>query len=298
MAVSIKTISLVLTICLMATIATAQRSFTETPKASDNVQEEMLVSTPSPINIDEVQFAIQYPDAAQDAGVEGTVVCKILVDAEGNYMKHRIVSAPDSRLRDAIDPHIARLRFVPAKKNGKAVAIWTTLTFNFSLIDGHTAPAVSNPLQVREWKKSAKADMKTKQYTKALHLYEQALAISSDNQKPTLLKGAILAAMSAGNYAQARVHVVSAQYLATGPVQQADMFVIKALSFMLEENTEQAVYWLEKSQYTAPGYFPELGAIQPYLPLNDAQLHSAVTSLRSLESSAVGYYLALRLEEL
>ncbi|MEM7658861.1 MAG: energy transducer TonB, partial [Bacteroidota bacterium] len=46
---------------------------------------------PRPVNMDDIKKLIGYPQIARDAGIEGSVVVRVLVDKKGGYNKHRII---------------------------------------------------------------------------------------------------------------------------------------------------------------------------------------------------------------
>ncbi|MEZ4685236.1 MAG: energy transducer TonB [Bacteroidia bacterium] len=197
-----KPLSIILAALLIPGLIQAQLSFEPASLLSESEANAHFFTSPSPINMQEVQMAIRYPETAQEAGKEGLVVCKILVDEQGNYMRHRVTQAPDPSLREAVSPHLARLRFVPAVKNGKAVAAWTTLRFAFKLEDGFSTPKPDKAMQTQIWEQSAQAQMDAGKYAYALELYERAIAMqrTASNQ---LLEKAAFAAISAQNYVQA-----------------------------------------------------------------------------------------------
>ncbi|MEM9721002.1 MAG: TonB family protein [Bacteroidota bacterium] len=86
-----------------------------------------------PINLAEVNQTIGYPDSARIKGIEGRVVARILVDEEGNYLKHQITGKADSLLVVAVEEHISELKFSPAKNGGKVLKYWVNIPFNFKL---------------------------------------------------------------------------------------------------------------------------------------------------------------------
>lgn len=88
---------------------------------------------PKPLNMEAVSQKIGYPEAAQNAGIEGQVIARILVDPQGNYVKHRIVRQPDSILGNAVDQYVSELRFTPASSGGQAIMFWVNIPFSFKL---------------------------------------------------------------------------------------------------------------------------------------------------------------------
>jgi protein TonB len=95
------------------------------PQSGDYVAVEVqpvAISTPKP----------EYPAIARQAGVEGVVVLRILVDKEGDVRDVIYVSGPEM-LKDAA-MEVARLwKFRPALQQQRPVAVWKLQPFKFSL---------------------------------------------------------------------------------------------------------------------------------------------------------------------
>ncbi|MDX1907279.1 MAG: TonB family protein [Bacteroidia bacterium] len=103
-----------------------------TPKIDDFLFAE---EEPKPVNMDDIKKLVGYPPIARDAGIEGQVVVRILVDKKGNYSKHRIINQVHPVLAKAVEEHIAKLRFTPAIQGGKPIQFWVNIPFNFRLIN-------------------------------------------------------------------------------------------------------------------------------------------------------------------
>ncbi|MEL7340987.1 MAG: energy transducer TonB, partial [Bacteroidota bacterium] len=78
---------------------------------------------------------IGYPQIARDAGIEGNVVVRVLVDKRGNYDKHKIITQVHPILTKAVEEHIAKLQFTPAIQGGKPIKFWVNIPFNFKLLN-------------------------------------------------------------------------------------------------------------------------------------------------------------------
>ena len=89
---------------------------------------------PQPLNVNDLRKEIGYPQAAIDKNIEGTVVARILIDKEGNYVKHAIVNAIDPLLAGAVEPQLNKLKFKPAMLNGEPVSFWVNMPFPFKLL--------------------------------------------------------------------------------------------------------------------------------------------------------------------
>lgn len=76
-----------------------------------------------------------YPRLAQQAGLEGTVWVKILVDKDGNARDAIIAkeSGANAGFEDAALEAAKKCKFSPAIQNGRPVAIWVSFPFEFKL---------------------------------------------------------------------------------------------------------------------------------------------------------------------
>ena len=90
---------------------------------------------PSPINMSDVQKLLGYPQIARDAGIEGSVVVRVLVGKKGQYKKHKIINQVHPILAKAVEKEIGKLRFTPAIQGGKPIDFWVNIPFNFKLLD-------------------------------------------------------------------------------------------------------------------------------------------------------------------
>ena len=91
---------------------------------------------PKTLNMRDVQMKIGYPQVARDAGIEGTVVLRILVGNEGQYIRHVVLNSVHPALEGAVVQNISKISFTPAEKDGKPVKFWVNLPFTFKLIGG------------------------------------------------------------------------------------------------------------------------------------------------------------------
>ncbi|MEM6629011.1 MAG: TonB family protein [Bacteroidota bacterium] len=91
---------------------------------------------PKPENMRAVQMKIGYPQIARAAGIEGTVVLRILVGEKGQYIRHVVLNSAHAVLDRAVVQYVEELSFTPAQKDGEAVKFWVNLPFTFKLIGG------------------------------------------------------------------------------------------------------------------------------------------------------------------
>lgn len=97
-------------------------------KSDENINTE-----PVPLNMQEIKRRIGYPPVAKEAGIEGKVLLRILVDEKGNYMRHKIINSAHPLFDREIEKYISELRFTPAIQNGKPTKFWVNLPLNFKL---------------------------------------------------------------------------------------------------------------------------------------------------------------------
>ena len=76
----------------------------------------------------------KYPEIAQEAGIEGTVVVQVFVDAKGRVKETIILKGiPNTGLDEAAADAIRLVRFKPAKQRERAVGVWISIPVNFRL---------------------------------------------------------------------------------------------------------------------------------------------------------------------
>ena len=76
----------------------------------------------------------RYPEAARQAGVEGTVLVKAYILADGSVREALLLrSAGNAALDGAALRTIRESRFVPAQRGGRAVPVWVEVPIDFRL---------------------------------------------------------------------------------------------------------------------------------------------------------------------
>ncbi len=93
---------------------------------------------PKPLNLGDVRQQIGYPEQAIEQNIQGNVVVRLLVDEEGQYIRHKIITSANPILRGAVEDHVAELQFSPARVDGKAIKFWINIPFSFKLLDERT----------------------------------------------------------------------------------------------------------------------------------------------------------------
>jgi len=93
----------------------------------------LLEQEPIAVNMNELKRLIQYPVEAKEARLKGKVTVRVLVDKEGNYVKHKILKTPHDILTQAVERHLKIIKFTPGIQNGKPIKVWVTIPFDFTL---------------------------------------------------------------------------------------------------------------------------------------------------------------------
>ncbi len=76
----------------------------------------------------------KYPEIAQEAGIEGTVVVQVFVEEKGRVKETVILKGiPNTGLDEAATDAISVVRFKPAKQRERAVGVWISIPVNFRL---------------------------------------------------------------------------------------------------------------------------------------------------------------------
>ena len=76
----------------------------------------------------------KYPEIAQEAGIEGTVVVQVFVDDKGRVKDTVILKGiPNTGLNEAASTAIRAVRFRPARQRERAVGVWISIPVNFRL---------------------------------------------------------------------------------------------------------------------------------------------------------------------
>lgn len=73
-----------------------------------------------------------YPELAKKAGIEGTVVVKVLVNTKGDVEQVEILKS-HPLLDDAAMEAARQFKFKPGKQRDKFVKVWVSIPFNFKL---------------------------------------------------------------------------------------------------------------------------------------------------------------------
>ncbi|UCH62555.1 MAG: energy transducer TonB [Fidelibacterota bacterium] len=83
-----------------------------------------------------IQKNVRYPEIAQEAGIEGTVIIQAFVDKNGRVQETVILKGiANTGLDEAASDAIRRTRWRPAKQRDRAVGVWISVPVNFKLKD-------------------------------------------------------------------------------------------------------------------------------------------------------------------
>lgn len=88
---------------------------------------------PKEVNLSDIQKAIGYPAVAREMNLEGTIVFRVLVDENGNYVKHLPPKSGHPILIKAVEEHINKVKFTPAIQGDKPIKFWVNVPFVFKL---------------------------------------------------------------------------------------------------------------------------------------------------------------------
>ncbi|MEL6676917.1 MAG: hypothetical protein AAFR61_32215 [Bacteroidota bacterium] len=94
-----------------------------------------LDKEPSLLNLQEVMAQYKYPALLRDAGLIGNTVFRVLVDWEGNYVKHLTLSQVHPILTQSLESLLPQISFNAAEQNGEPVCAWVNVPFRMSWID-------------------------------------------------------------------------------------------------------------------------------------------------------------------
>lgn len=101
-------------------------------KKKDVFQQFEVEKAPVAVNLGSVKGSMRYPEIARQSGIEGRVVAKVLVGADGSVIKVGGISGPEV-FRDEVADKVMNLQFNPAIQGGQTVKCWVSVPFSFTL---------------------------------------------------------------------------------------------------------------------------------------------------------------------
>lgn len=87
---------------------------------------------PDAVNLSQVKGSIDYPEIAIQAGIEGRVTVKVLVNKQGRVVDIGKITGPVV-FHDEVSEKVRKLQFTPGLQNGKPVNVWVIVPFSFNL---------------------------------------------------------------------------------------------------------------------------------------------------------------------
>ena len=107
--------------------------------ASDDKKDLPSVNDFVPVEVYPEMINIQkpvYPEKAEEAGIEGIVWVRSLINKDGSVVESQIGKTSGSKLLDKSALEAAKdCKFKPALQNGNPVATWVTYKVDFNLND-------------------------------------------------------------------------------------------------------------------------------------------------------------------
>ena len=97
-------------------------------------QEEKLDKFPEPIGgIEAMIKNVVYPTSAKDAGIQGKVLVKTIIDEKGNVIKTSILKSVNADCDKAAVDAIKKTKFTPGIKDNKPVKAEVVIPIMFKL---------------------------------------------------------------------------------------------------------------------------------------------------------------------
>ncbi len=94
---------------------------------------------PRPVGgYDVLSTRIYYPQSIREAGIEGKVVARTLISADGKVKQVMVVEPLNPELDQIVTNAIKRTLFEPATRKGKPEEVWIAIPFVFSLKEWST----------------------------------------------------------------------------------------------------------------------------------------------------------------
>lgn len=87
---------------------------------------------PRPLNFETFTKCLRYPELAQNAGIGGKVMVKVLIDEKGRPISHIILKSPHKSLAEAVEPCLYEMLFSPALIEGKPLKFWVVVPIEFT----------------------------------------------------------------------------------------------------------------------------------------------------------------------
>lgn len=79
------------------------------------------------------QVPPQYPEVARRAGIQGSVILKVLIGTQGQVEQATVLRGKEILQKAALEA-IYQYQFKPARQNDKPVKVWLTMPIRFQLV--------------------------------------------------------------------------------------------------------------------------------------------------------------------
>jgi TonB family protein len=130
--------------CVVFNLATLGAASGQTSEAVATSARHVKVSEAVGSSLVAQKTALKYPDAARDAGIQGTVVLKVIASATGD-VKEVTVVAGDPLLAQAATDAVKQWKYNPYTVDGEPVEMETQVSINFHFKTAeHAAPPLGN----------------------------------------------------------------------------------------------------------------------------------------------------------
>jgi len=96
-------------------------------------EEEVKFDTPPTIDVNQIQEKLVYPETLLNAGIEGKVFMKVLIDIEGEVEDILIEESDNNMFTKAAIEAVKQADATPAKFDGKPINAWLDIPVLFRL---------------------------------------------------------------------------------------------------------------------------------------------------------------------
>jgi protein TonB len=105
----------------------------EVREEEPGIDEFIPVEKQPDVDLAELQKKVEYPDMARRAGIEGTVIIRVLVDKDGSARRMVVQSSDSELLNEAAKKAVKKATFTPAIQNNEPVMCWVSIPIKFQL---------------------------------------------------------------------------------------------------------------------------------------------------------------------
>jgi TonB family protein len=123
---------------------------------------------------------VLYPEEAKRKGLQGRVVCDVLIGKDGSVEKVEVSRVTDSIFIQPAKNALLKARFTPAKQNGMPVRVWWTIPINFRLTKDSEPEINTNHID---------GDWPSDQRPGSVHISTTVASSTSDTYKRTTYSG-------------------------------------------------------------------------------------------------------------